>query len=65
MSTDNLFFEQKYEKYQSFLSDNFRFLEVQFPIHLNRCVFVMKRNLFIGILLFLRVLSSENGLKRP
>ena len=41
MSTHNLCFEQKYEKYQSFLSENFQFLEVKFSIHLNRCVFVM------------------------
>ena len=40
-STHNLCFEQKYEKYQSFLSDNFQFLEVKFSIYLNRCVFVM------------------------
>ena len=41
-STHNLCFEQKYEKYQSFLSENFQFLEVKFSIHLNRRVFVMK-----------------------
>ena len=34
-------FEQKYETYQSFLSENFQFLEVKFPIYLNRRVFVM------------------------
>ena len=28
-------------KYQSFLSENFQFLEVKFSIHLNRRVFVM------------------------
>ena len=37
----NLCFEQKYEKYQSFLPENFRFLEVKFSIYLNRRVFVM------------------------
>ena len=37
----NLCFEQKYEKYQSFLSENFQFLEVKFSIYLNRHVFVM------------------------
>ena len=44
MSTHNLCFEQKYEKYQSFLSENFQFLEVKFSIYmyLNRCVFVME-----------------------
>ena len=37
----NLCFEQKYEKYQSFLSENFQYLEVKFSIYLNRRVFVM------------------------
>ena len=41
MSTHNLCFEQKYEKYQSFLSENFQFLKVKFSIYLNRHVFVM------------------------
>ena len=40
-STHNLCFEQKYEKYQSFLSENFQFLEVKFSIYLNRCVIIM------------------------
>ena len=40
-STHNLCFEQKYEKYQIFLSENFMFLEVKFSIYLNRHVFVM------------------------
>ena len=40
-STHNLCFEQKYEKYQSFLSENFQFLVVKFSIYLNRHVFVM------------------------
>ena len=40
-STHNLCFEQKYEKYQSFLSENFQFFEVKFSIYLNRPVFVM------------------------
>ena len=40
-STHNLCFEQKYEKYKSFLSENFQFLEVKFSIYLNRRVFVM------------------------
>ena len=31
----------KYEKYQSFLSEKFQFLEVKFSIYLNRCVFGM------------------------
>ena len=41
MSTHNLCFEQKYEKYQSFLSENFQFLEAKFSIYLNRHVFEM------------------------
>ena len=41
-STHNLCFEQKYEKYQSFLAEKFSvFLEVKFSIYLNRRVFVM------------------------
>ena len=40
-STHNLCFEQKYEKYHSFLSENFQFLEVKFSIYLNRYVSVM------------------------
>ena len=32
-STHNLCFEQKYEKYQSFLSDFFQFWEVKFSIY--------------------------------
>ena len=42
-STHNLCFEQKYEKYQFFLSIffSFCFLEVKFSIYLNRRVFVM------------------------
>ena len=42
-STHNLYFEQKYENYQSFLSKNFHFLVVKFPLYLNRRVFVMVR----------------------
>ena len=42
MSTHNLCFEQKYEKYQSFLSENFQFLEVKFSMYLNRHVFIMR-----------------------
>ena len=41
MGTHNLCFEQKYEKYRSFLSENFQFLEIKFSIYLNRRVFVM------------------------
>ena len=48
-STNNLCFEQKYEKYQNFLSEKFPFLIVKFTIYLNRRVFVM---------LFVKILSS-------
>ena len=42
-STHNLCFEKKYEKYQTFLSENFPlFGIVKFSIYLNRRVFVMK-----------------------
>ena len=41
-STHNLWFEQKYEEYQNFLSENFHFLVVKFSVYLNRHVFVMK-----------------------
>ena len=43
ISTHNLCFEQKYEKYQSFLSENFQFLEMKISIYLNRRVFVMNK----------------------
>ena len=39
LSTHNLCFEKKYEKYQNFLSENFPFLVVKFSICLNRRVF--------------------------
>ena len=41
MSTNNLCFEQKYEKYQKFLSEHFHFYVVKFSFYLNRRVFVM------------------------
>ena len=40
-STPNLCFEQKYEKDQSFLSENFQFLEVKFSIYLHGRISVM------------------------
>ena len=40
-STHNLGFRQIFGKYQSFLSENFQFLEVKFSVYLNRRVFVM------------------------
>ena len=41
-STHNLCFEQKHEKYQNFLSENFHFLVIKFAVFLNRRVFVME-----------------------
>ena len=41
MSTHNLCFEQKYEKYQNFYLKIFIFLVVKFSVYLNRHVFVM------------------------
>ena len=35
MSTHNLCFEQIYEKYQNFLSENVQFIVVKFSVHLN------------------------------
>ena len=40
-STHNLCFEQKYDKYQNFLSENFHFLVVKFSVYLNSFIFVM------------------------
>ena len=40
MSTHKLRFEQKYEKYQNFLSENFHFFVVKSSVYLNRHVFV-------------------------
>ena len=40
-STHNVCFEQKYENYQNFSSENFHFLVVKFSIYLNRRIFVM------------------------
>ena len=45
MSTHNLCFEQKHEKYQNVLSENFHFLVVKFSIYLNRHVFVMTKHI--------------------
>ena len=47
MSTHNLCFEQKHEKYQNFLSENFHFLVIKFAVCLNRHVFVMIMIIFI------------------
>ena len=40
-STNNLCLEQKHEKYQNFLSENFHFWVVKFSVYLNRHVSVM------------------------
>ena len=44
-STHNLCFEQEYEKYKNFITENFSFLVVKFSLYLNRRVFVMVRRL--------------------
>ena len=41
MSTTTYVLSRHMKKHQSFLSENFQFLEVEFSIYLNRCVFVM------------------------
>ena len=43
MSTHILCFEQIYEKYHNFLSENFPFLVVKFSMYLTRSVFVMNK----------------------
>ena len=45
MSTHNLYFEQKYEIYLNFLSENFHFLVVKFSVYLNRHDFVIYKHL--------------------
>ena len=42
MCTHNLCFEQKYEKYQNFLSKNFHLLVVKFSVYMNRHILVMR-----------------------
>ena len=44
-STHNLYFEQKYEIYLNFLSENFHFLVVKFSVYLNRHDFVIYKHL--------------------
>ena len=44
MSTHNLCFERKYEKYQSFLFENFQFLEVKFSIY-SPTIYVLSGNM--------------------
>ena len=46
--THSLCFEQKYEKYQNFLSENFKFWVIKYSVYLNRHVFVMnKKNVYL------------------
>ena len=40
-NTHNICFEQKYEKYQNVLSENFNCLVVKFSVYLNGHVFIM------------------------
>ena len=49
-STHNLCFEQKYENYQNFSSENFHILVVKISIYLNRHVFIMSllESIFCG-----------------
>ena len=49
MSTNNLCFEQKYEKYQKFLSENFHVLVAKFSAYLNRHIFVKLRALSVSV----------------
>ena len=65
MSTHNLCFEQKYEKYHNFSSDNFHFLVKKFPVYLNRRVFIMIVILFSGDTQLLSVLVSHNSFLMP
>ena len=50
-STHDLCFEQKYEKYQNFLSEIFHFSVVKFSVYLNRYVLVVKKKIFQALLL--------------
>ena len=53
MSTNNIYFEQKYDKYQNFFSEKFQFLVVEFSIYLNRHILVMQISLRISIRVFI------------
>ena len=48
----------KKKKISEFLSEKFQFLEVQFSIYLNRCVFVMKTD---GMFERYRITRSSEG----
>ena len=56
MSAHNLCFEQKYEKYQIFLSENFHILVVKFSVYLNTHVFVMSRGVLVVFFYYCHVL---------
>ena len=60
MSTHSLCFEQKCEKYQNFLSENFLFLMVKFSVYLNRLVFVMSCGCSLELLI-----QSDNSSDYP
>ena len=67
MSTHKLCFEQNYEKYQNFLSENFHFLVVKFSVYLNNDLFITLTLLVYLVLLvylFLLVLFGVFGLKK-
>ena len=50
MSTHNLCFEQKYEKYQNFYLKNFHFSVVKFSVYLYRLVFEMRCKVQITVI---------------
>ena len=60
MSTYNLYFEQEYEKYQNFLSENFPVLDVKFSIYLYRRVFVMQTKTQTALQIRIFVVSMKN-----
>ena len=63
-STRNLYFEQKYEKYQSFLTETFQFLEVKFSVYLNRRVFLLvnaQTDLKLGLAHMSEVIFSDDA----
>ena len=63
MSAHCLCFEQKYEIYQSFLSEKFQFLKVKFSIYLNRRVWVMFYHVLSQLAFRFRSISANYILK--
>ena len=59
-STHNLYFEQKYEKCQNFLSENFQFLVVKFSLYLYRHVLSLFAFMHINDLLKEGLLKKES-----